>query len=51
MEIEEKKKNEENKMVRDTIYGRIDVSVKTMDKVIIGLMIVLASSIILGVIM
>lgn len=51
MEIEEKKKNEENKTARDTIYGRIDVSVKTMDKVIIGLMIVLASSIILGVIM
>lgn len=51
MEIEEKKKNEENKTVRYTIYGRIDVSVKTMDKVIIGLMIVLASSIILGVIM
>ncbi|MBM6860930.1 hypothetical protein H9X78_10620 [Clostridium saudiense] len=50
METEERKSNEEKKTVRDTLYGRIDVSVKTMDKVIVGLMIALAVSIILGVI-
>lgn len=51
MQTENIKKDEENKAIRDTIYGKIDVSVKTMDKVIIGLMVVLATSIILGVIM
>lgn len=50
MEIEEIKK-EEKKRVRDTIYEKIDVSVKTMDKVIIGLMIALTASIILGIMM
>ena len=50
METEEIKNNEEKKPVRDTLYGRIDVSVNTMDKVIAGLMIALVASIILGVI-
>lgn len=51
MEVEKVKKNEEKTTVRDTIYSKIDVSVKTMDKVIMGLMIVLIASIILGVIL
>lgn len=38
------------KTMRDTFYGRINVSVKTMDKVIVGLFIALAAAIILGVI-
>ena len=50
METEEIKNKEEKKTVRDTLYGRIDVSVNTMDKVIAGLMIALVASIILGVI-
>lgn len=45
---------EENKEIpkrdmRDCIYGKIDVSVETMDKVIAGLLIALVASIILGV--
>lgn len=51
MEVEKVKKNGEKTTVRDTIYSKIDVSVKTMDKVIMGLMIVLIASIILGVIL
>ena len=36
--------------MRDCIYGNIDVSVKTMDKVIMVLLIALAASFIFGII-
>ena len=50
VKIEEAEKKEEKTTVRDTIYGRIDVSVKTMDKVLIVLTIALIASFIIGVI-
>lgn len=48
----EESKNEkiQEKTFRDTIYGRIDVSKETMDKVIIVLFILLIASIVAGVI-
>lgn len=47
-----KKVNEiPKKDFRDTIYGRMDVSVKTMDNIILVLFILLILSLIFGVIM
>lgn len=43
--------NEEKPTMRDNLYGNIDVSVKTMDKVIIGLFGLLILAIAMGVIM
>ena len=39
----------QNRDIRDTFYGKIDVSVKTMDIVITVLMIALFASIVLGI--
>lgn len=50
VKIEEPEKKEEKTTVRDTIYGRIDVSVKTMDKVLVVLTVALIASFIIGVI-
>lgn len=50
VKIEESEKKEEKTTVRDTIYGRIDVSVKTMDKVLVVLTVALIASFIIGVI-
>lgn len=48
-EIDNKEeKKEPKKDIRDTLYGKIDVSTKTMDKVIIGLTLLLVISIICG---
>lgn len=41
---------EEKKTVRDTLYGRIDVSTKTMDRVLYVLFSLLVIAIIIGVI-
>lgn len=38
-----------NKTVRDTLYGKLDVSVKTMDKVLIVLFTLLALSLVIGI--
>lgn len=51
MEINEKENKVEKTTVRDTLYGRIDVSVKTMDKVLVVLTMVLIASIIFGVVL
>ena len=46
---EEKADNKENKKdIRDTLYGKIDVSTKTMDKVILGLALLLIISFVCG---
>lgn len=45
-----KSKEEASKTFRDNLYGGIDVSVKTMDRIIIGLFAALAMAIILGII-
>ena len=50
-EILENSSDKPKQGVRDTLYGRIDVSVKTMDKVITGLLIVLGLAITFGVIL
>ncbi|CDG01926.1 hypothetical protein [Clostridium chauvoei] len=39
------------KTVRDTLYGRINVSVKTMDYIIGALLVALAVSIVFGVLL
>ncbi|GEM_PF-5717159 len=41
----------EKPTIRDTFYGRIDVSVQTMDKVILGLFSLLVVAIVLAVIL
>lgn len=49
---EEKKlegKIEEKKGVRDTLYGRIDVSLETMDRVLIILFVLLGFSLVIGI--
>ena len=54
MENEEIKVNIEEvpkKSMRDTLYGNIDVSVKTMDKIIIVLFILIFLSLIIGIIL
>lgn len=50
MAVEEINKKEDAR-IRDTIYEKIDVSVKTIDKFILALIIALATSIILGIVM
>ena len=47
--VKEKVEDTPKKSVRDTLYGRIDVSVKTMDKIIIVLLILIVVSLIIGV--
>lgn len=47
----ESSKEMPKKNFKDSIYGNIDVSVETMDKVITVLLITLAASFILGVIL
>lgn len=48
-EIDNKEKNKEPKKdIRDTLYGKINVSTKTMDKVIIGLTLLLIIALVLG---
>lgn len=39
----------ETKTLRDNLYSRIDVSVKTMDKVIVGLLLAIVISVICGI--
>ncbi|WP_167349604.1 hypothetical protein [Clostridium nigeriense] len=39
------------KSMRDTLYGNLDVSVKTMDRVLIVLFILLALSLIIGILL
>ena len=54
MENEEIKVNIEEvpkKSMRDTLYGNIDISVKTMDKIIILLFILIFLSLIIGIIL
>ena len=47
---EEKTENKEPKKdIRDTLYGKINVSTKTMDKVIFGLTLLLISSLVFGI--
>ena len=46
--IKEKVEEVPKKSMRDTIYGSIDVSVKTMDKIIVVLFIMIFSSLIIG---
>ncbi|MGL5417404.1 hypothetical protein [Clostridium sp.] len=47
--MNEEVKKEEKKTVRDTLYGKIDVSVQTMDKVLIILFVLLAFSLVVGI--
>lgn len=47
--LEDKLEDRPEKTFRDSIYGGIDVSVKTMDKIIIVLFILIGLSIIFGV--
>ncbi len=47
--INEKMEDIPKKSVRDTLYGNLDVSVKTMDRVLIVLFILLALSLIIGI--
>ena len=47
---EEKTENKEPKKdLRDTLYGKLDVSVKTMDKLILGLTLLLIISLVVGI--
>lgn len=47
---EEKIENKEPKKdLRDTLYGKLDVSVKTMDKLILGLTLLLIISLVVGI--
>lgn len=50
-DINEKIEEVPKKSVRDTLYGNIDVSVKTMDKVIIVLFILIFMSLVIGIIL
>lgn len=47
--IKEKVEDIPKKTMRDTLYGNLDVSVKTMDRVLIILFILLALSLIVGI--
>ena len=47
--IKEKIEDIPKKTMRDTLYGNLDVSVKTMDRVLIILFILLALSLIIGI--
>lgn len=46
----EKQNNEPKRNIRDNLYGKIDVSLKTMDKFITVLLVVLGLAITLGVV-
>ena len=46
---EKSEKKEPKKDIRDTLYGKIDVSTKTMDKVILGLTLLLIASLVFGI--
>ena len=47
--INEKKEDIPKKSIRDSLYGNLDVSVKTMDRVLIVLFVLLALSLIIGI--
>ncbi|MGG7056905.1 hypothetical protein ACQPUZ_01275 [Clostridium tertium] len=47
--IKEKVEEVPKKSMRDTLYGNLNVSVKTMDRVLIVLFILLALSLIIGI--
>lgn len=51
--MSEKKKLEEidkkKKTIRDTLYGRIDISLEAMDKVLIILFVLLGFSLVIGI--
>lgn len=47
--IKEKVEEVPKKSVRDTLYGNLNVSVKTMDRVLIALFSLLALSLIMGI--
>ncbi|MBD7913730.1 hypothetical protein H9660_01070 [Clostridium sp. Sa3CUN1] len=47
--INEDSKDIPKKTMRDTLYGNLDVSVKTMDRVLIVLFILLALSLVIGI--
>lgn len=47
--IKEKVEDIPKKTVRDSLYGNLDISVKTMDRVLIILFILLALSLIVGI--
>ncbi|MGG7144095.1 hypothetical protein ACQPVP_11605 [Clostridium nigeriense] len=47
--IKEKVEEAPKKSMRDTLYGNLNVSVKTMDRVLIVLFILLALSLIMGI--
>lgn len=49
-EILEEVKNEPKKNIRDTLYGNIDISLKTMDRFITIMLVILGLAIIFGVI-
>lgn len=49
--LKEKAKEIPKKTVRDTLYGNLDVSVKTMDRVLIVLFILLGLSLIIGILL
>lgn len=49
-EILEEVKSEPKKNIRDTLYGNIDVSLKTMDRFITIMLVILGLAITLGVI-
>ncbi len=40
---------EKKKTVRDTLYGRIDVSLETMDRILIILFVLLGFSLVIGI--
>ncbi|MCF0148202.1 MAG: hypothetical protein HUJ77_07370 [Clostridium sp.] len=50
-DIKEKVEEVPKKSMRDTLYGNIDVSVKTMDKIIIVLFILIFLSLLIGIIL
>ena len=48
-DVKEKVEEVPKKTMRDTLYGNLDVSVKTMDIFITGLFVLLALSMIIGI--
>lgn len=49
--IKEKVEDIPKKSIRDTLYGNLDVSVKTMDKIIIVLFILIFLALIIGILL
>lgn len=49
-EILEKPNNEPKRNIRDNLYGKIDVSLKTMDRFITALLVMLGLAITLGIV-